>query len=466
MYALCVSAGKCLPPSSTESSARGSYYGNEEYDNYPVIYVSWGDAKSYCEWAGQRLPTEAEWEKAARGASGGTYPWGNDTPDSNEMNFGGDDEDTTEVGRYLGGASPYGALDMAGNVWEWVNDWYDEAYYGNSPSENPQGPDSGQYRVLRGGSWNGNSNDVRAANRYGFGPGYISSIIGFRCARSASQAPIATDTLSSLTQTLTATPAPTATLSIVSTQVSPIDGMVQVYVLAGSFQMGSDSGGPDLKPVHPVVLDAFWIDQTEVTNKMYALCVEAGKCSPPFDTKSYTRDNYYGNAQYDNYPVIYVSWDNAKAYCEWAGRRLPTEAEWEKAARGTDNRIYPWGNEQLAGNLLNFADSNADFDWSDKTVDDGYADTSPVGNYPDGASPYGTLDMAGNVWEWVNDWYGESYYSNSPSENPQGPSSGQERMLRGGSWYDFDDSVRAANRHGYVPGSIGDFVGFRCARSP
>jgi len=268
-------------------------------------------------------------------------------------------------------------------------------------------------------------------------------------------------TPASPTAALTLEPA----LGIGSTQISPIDGMVQVYVPAGSFQMGSDTGDSREKPVHPVTLDAFWIDRTEVTNAMYALCVEAGKCPPP-SSKSYTRDSYYGDAQYDNYPVIYVSWDNATTYCEWAGRRLPTEAEWEKAARGTDGRTYPWGNDQPAGDLLNFADSNTSFDWSDKTVDDGYADTSPVGNYLDGASPYGAWDMAGNVWEWVNDWYDEAYYGSSPSENPQGPASGQYRVLRGGSWISYDWFVRAAYRVRGGPDYIDSFTGFRCARSP
>jgi formylglycine-generating enzyme required for sulfatase activity len=278
--------------------------------------------------------------------------------------------------------------------------------------------------------------------------------------------PTATRTPTPPTPTPTATLTPTAAPGIGSTQISPIDGMVQVYVPAGSFQMGSDAGDSDEEPVHPVTLDAFWIDRTEVTNAMYALCVEAGKCPPPSSSKSYSRDSYYGNAQFDNYPVIYVTWDNAKTYCEWAGRRLPTEAEWEKAARETDGRTYPWGNEQPAGNLLNFADSNTNFDWSDKTVDDGYADTSPAGNYPDGASPYGALDMAGNVWEWVNDWYDGAYYGNSLSENPQGPASGQYRVLRGGSWSDDDGGVRAAFRLRGEPGSFYDSIGFRCARSP
>jgi formylglycine-generating enzyme required for sulfatase activity len=227
--------------------------------------------------------------------------------------------------------------------------------------------------------------------------------------------------------------------------------MVQVYVPAGSFQMGSDSGESDEKPAHPVTLDAFWIDRTEVTNKMYALCVEAGKCSLPSSVGSSKRGDYYGNAQYNNYPVIYVSWDNTKAYCEWAGRRLPTEAEWEKAARGTGGRTYPWGDATPDSTRLNFNSPDSD--------------TTEVGKYPSGVSPYGALDMAGNVWEWVNDWYDEAYYSNSPLKNPQGPDSGQSRVLRGGSWFVNVRLVRAANREGDEP-DLFNGIGFRCARSP
>jgi formylglycine-generating enzyme required for sulfatase activity len=227
-------------------------------------------------------------------------------------------------------------------------------------------------------------------------------------------------------------------------------GMTLVYVPAGEFKMGSDFGETNEGPIHEVNLDAFWIDQTEVTNKMYAACVAADACAPPASSSSQTWASYYGNAQFYNYPVIYVTWDNAKAFCAWAGRRLPTEAEWEKAARGTDERTYPWG-KVITGALANYGNK--------------IGDTTVAGHYEDGKSPYGALDMAGNVLEWVSDWYDETYYESSPASNPLGPDTGNLRVLRGGSWNNSDYSVRSAYRGADDPTNSVDNAGFRCALS-
>ena len=241
----------------------------------------------------------------------------------------------------------------------------------------------------------------------------------------------------------------TPTQGIGSTWTRPADGMTMVYVPEGNFSMGGTLTD-DEKPVHTVYLDAYWIDRTEVTNAMYAQCEQAGACTPPIVSSSHTRDSYYGNPQYANYPVVRVDWGQAQAYCEWAGARLPTEAEWEKAASKGDGYLYPWGNSLPSDFLLN----------SNFKVND----TTAVGSYPPGASPYGALDMAGNVEEWVADWYSATYYASSPSSNPQGPATGIYRVVRGGAWDSEDIIVRSSFREFGNPKVAIDQQGFRCAR--
>lgn len=233
-----------------------------------------------------------------------------------------------------------------------------------------------------------------------------------------------------------------------ATMTSSVDGATLVFVPAGEFLMGSAGqaldADEDEKPQHAVYLDAYWIDRTEVTNDMYRQCVAAGGCGEPAHSPRYSMSDH------GNHPAVGVSWDQAVAYCAWAGRRLPTEAEWEKAARGTDGRLYPWGNGEPDESRLNF----------DQRVDD----TVGVGSYPAGASPYGALDMAGNVWEWTADGYDEGYYANSPHENPPGGDSVNRRVLKGGSWNTHAHNVRSGNRFWGYP-SRNDTDGFRCAMS-
>jgi formylglycine-generating enzyme required for sulfatase activity len=281
------------------------------------------------------------------------------------------------------------------------------------------------------------------------------------------------------------------------TMVRPQDGMTMVYVPAGEFTMGSSllesfvlTNGrlfhfPDQRPQHTVFVDGYWIDQTEITVGMFKKFVEATGYQTSAEQEGWGRPWRAGPKQeewpqtggtdwrhpqgprstaQDEHPVVQVSWDDAMAYCAWVGGRLPTEAEWEKAARGTDRRRYPWGNN-FDGSLLNFGDSLCPVErWRDLRWNDGFALTSPVGSYPGGASPYGALDMAGNVWEWVYDWYDEDAYEGSRRENPTGPATGSVRAQRGGSWYDGEAEawVNCVIRHRNPPTDRYSDVGFRC----
>jgi formylglycine-generating enzyme required for sulfatase activity len=252
------------------------------------------------------------------------------------------------------------------------------------------------------------------------------------------------------TITLTSGPAATSTPALApgAVQVSEKDGMQLVYVPAGLFIMGSFIGTADEQPEHSVYLDAFWIDKTEVTNGMYALCVQSGSCQKPPEPSN-IHSVYYSDPQFAEYPVIALDWSSAEAYCSWAGRRLPTEAEWEKAARGTDGRNYPWGDTPPNNSRLNFNNS--------------MGDPVPVGGFQGGASPYGVLDMAGNVNEWVEDWYDADYYTISPHSNPTGPDDGILKVLRGGSWHTDEYNIRSADRHYLAPDIRNIVIGFRCA---
>lgn len=275
----------------------------------------------------------------------------------------------------------------------------------------------------------------------------------------------------------TTTPKPISIPEWNDVQVRSADGMEMVFVPAGEFEMGSNLDDR-AKPVHKVTLDTFWIDQTEVTNAMFTKFLnEMGNQAEEgvswLEPGEGHRGIVYGHIQendsefwpragYEDHPVVEVSWYGAAAYCSWAGGRLPTEAEWEYAARGPESLQYPWGNT-FDGTRANYCDVNCNYDWRDRTANDGSTRWTSVGSYPEGASWCGALDMAGNVWEWVNDWWSDKYYSNSPTNNPDGPDTGTLRIARGGSWFDEGWRMNSSFRKGLKSSSARmHWVGFRC----
>jgi len=288
----------------------------------------------------------------------------------------------------------------------------------------------------------------------------------------ASVTPVVGDAVTNTPPAILQTPTPAldAAETPPSVRISPNDGMTQLHVPEGTFHRGGLDifAENDEVPPRQVGINSFWIDQVEVTNGMYGLCVASGSCEPPVKTNSDNRADYFRNPEFKDYPVVYVTWREARIYCEWAGRRLPTEAEWERAARGDDMRTYPWGDEPPTAE---FANLNNDL-----------GDTSRVGSYAAGASPFGALDMAGNIWEWVADYYDVAYYVEAPDVNPTGPADRigkYSRVIRGGSFQDPPVNLRISNR-GYELGPNPSVlpidpayygrssvkIGFRCAADP
>lgn len=294
----------------------------------------------------------------------------------------------------------------------------------------------------------------------------------------------------SLTQTKTDKPTSTEQASSTQTQKptsttsrNEMDGAELVYVPKGEFLMGSEDSDAweDEAPEHMVYLDSYRIYKHEVTNSQFAEFVKETNYETYAEENGWSRvnqgENWFVPGAYwavpqgqdsnvnglGNYPVIHVSWSDADAYCHWAGGRLPTEAEWEKAARGTDGITYPWKNDGVTGEKANYCDKNCASDKADVAHDDGFSYSAPVGSYPNGACPSGALDMAGNVFEWVADWYDKEYYSQATyAINPQGPSFGSEKSYRGGSWVSDKESLRTFSRFAIDPIFTDDKIGFRC----
>jgi formylglycine-generating enzyme required for sulfatase activity len=443
--------------------------------NRPLESVTWAGAAEYCAWRAARLPGEAEWEYAARGPDGLLYPWGDEFVADKVVRVIGR---LPEAGSKPAGASWVGALDMSSSLFEWVNSIYAAyPYDGSDGREASLDADNVSERVLRGGAWyhpDGMSDDLTTTARYRASPDVAAWPYGFRCAQPLDAGETAPTGVQRVT--LAAKPSlPVAVCSaaglpeIACTGVSSnddwtplireFDGIPMALVPAGCFTMGSteaqidsaltllDRKGfyQDEQPAHQQCFsEPYWIDLYEVTNGQYGS---------------------YGWWRRADQPRESITWFEADAYCRARGARLPTEVEWEYAARGPDNLAYPWGNT-FDGSRLNFCDLNCLNPGADASFDDGYRTTAPVGSYPNGASWVGALDMSGNVWEWV---------SSILLDYPYTPDDGREvnaeqdstslRMVRGGARLDPSYVVRSANRNERPPTQSTALYGFRCARS-
>ena len=381
-------------------------------ESHPVTYVSWADAAAFCRWAGGFLPSEAQWERAARGDDARAWPWGDEPPTPEHAVFGG--TDTAPVGAAPRGASPFGALDLAGNVWEWTSSALRAyPYDGDDGREDAA---SSEPRVVRGGSFIHGAGEIRCSYRHGMLPGTVDHYVGLRLAAE-----------------------PGARLE---------PGLGLVDVPAGDVVLGNEPtrpGAPDEAPLHDVDVAAVSLSVTPVTNRQYEAFVrDAAHPAPP---------HWPGGELPEAlalHPVTYVDWHDAEAFCRWAGGRLPTEAEWEKAARGTDGRAFPWGDGAPGGRASYGAGTK-------------HGSTSPAGAFPDGASPYGALDLAGNVWEWVSSLYAS--YPYDATDGREDPRAGGPRVLRGGSYASpTGQNLRCAARSRSAPGRRSPHIGFRVAR--
>jgi len=397
-----------------EATGRAAESASPGADELPTTYVTLPEARAFSAWARVRLPTEAEWEAAAAGGEGRLWPWGDEPPDSSRAVYAGEIGHPEPVGRHPGGASVDGVLDLAGNVAEWV-----ATAYRPYPSDGLE-PEGGEPGVVRGGSFLQQANELRCSFRQPMLPGARDHYVGFRVA---------------------------------ATESKPLLPFDWIEIPGGEIEIGRDAvarGGPmraDELPRHLVDLPAYDLSLAPVTNAQYAIFVEQGGAEPP--------THWAGAAPAPGlraHPVTFVDWFEARAFCAWAGWRLPTEAEWEKGARGTDGRIYPWGEAEDAAKTVIGAGLK-------------HGSTAPVGSRAEGASPYGLLDMAGNVWEWVSSSYRP--YPFAPGDGREDPDVCSERVLRGGSFASPDLSyARCAMRSRSLSRRRQATIGFRVARGP
>ena len=537
--AFCTANGRKMPewPGKEWSWKGKTGWNDPTIQQHPIVNVNWNDAKAYADWAGVRLPTEAQWEYAACGPQENNYPWGgtakkdddrngwNEAMCANYYNSFKFDKSTWPVGSFPAGASWCGALDMAGNVWQWCSDWY--GVYKATAVSDPVGPANGTELVLRGGSWNnyGDYYTYCCTNRSSNSPAFFSNGIGFRCVSlkptvttiaplNAVAGTVVTITGTYLDRVTAVTFNGVAAKNIIDNTETTLkvavpegatsgklavttaggtvtsssdyvvffgqktnakDNASLLWVPGATFTMGSaaDVGEANEHPAHPVTLSGYWIYQHDITVAQYrAFCTATKHKLPKFprptvDFPTIDKTNLswaafttWSAPALQQHPIVNVTWNDAKAYADWAGVTLPTEAQWEYAARGPQGRNYPWGGTATKDDRTNGWDATrcANSENSLKVE----KSTWPVGSFPTGASWCGAQDMAGNVFQWCADWYGD--YAATPATDPAGPATGKYRTLRGGSWYSPATGNRSAGRSkDYLPTDFSYYIGFRCA---
>ena len=432
-YAQCAAEGVCEMPEELDAFA---YPGmaDSSAENLPMVRVTREQAAAYCEWAGMRLPTAEEWKAAAKMADGKKLSVKNVNAVGTDRKSLLQDEAqaalTVPVTAFRReNVSIYGMVQMAGNVWEWT------------------APDADSDAELAlGGAWNSYPDAVGADAELETMSGYAADNIGFRC---FADADMLTEDRFELSEASASVLAHPELWKAEGLRVQ--DDAEMIFIPGTTFSMGVPNGALDEKPVHDVTLSDYWIDAYEVTNAQYALCVADGACTVPHETKSFRRASYYDDPEYADFPVIAVDRSQAEAYCSWAETRLPTEAEWEYAAKGPEGTTYPWGNS--LGTEMNYSAT-------------GNYDTAAVNANPEDVSSFGVYNLGGNVSEWVMDRYQENWYSVTDQPvDPTGPANGTYYVIRGGSAQTGDNNARTGDRFYGLNTSYSLDRGFRCAVS-
>lgn len=443
------------------------------YEDYPVVEVTWYGADAYTKWKGGRLPTEAEWEYAATYSGKYRFSWGNEWDNNKSNNWEADIEvlnspvdfvdgrGIVSVGQYE--PNKFGLYDMTGNVKEWCLDWYDPDYYYNADENNPTGPEEGVYKIARGGSWVSGKLYLYASKRDFDLPSFGLFDFGFRVV-------VPADWVGEEFEDIEEEEEEEEIEEPVITDCKLKFGDDIVKIPGGDFVMGGPENYGDEAYKHNVYVSPFYMDKSEVTNKDFVEFLNGNfafklktakkyyKFNSPYSLIKYNDGLYAVGEGYDDYPVVNVSWYGANVYAKSLGKRLPTESEWEFAASIGGTYEYPWGDEwdssksnnnELADELL--IEKMAHF-YGNRGI-------LPVESFE--ANEFGLYDMAGNVSEWVADFYNPEFYSMSPEKDPVGPNNGIYKVKRGGSWENGNEIQKAFWRDWTLPDIMLNDTGFR-----